>query len=338
MCDENIIALMTFLQLHTIQTLAPPLLPFSRCPTAAKAKHIKPCAARRHAVHCHRKPNFERWHINMEIKLTLDGKSRKEAAACIGSAIGQTPVYQRAPTYAYQIGDLTLDRHSVVTIGDSDTALPQVLSALTAAGFYTPESPVPATTSTNPDRYVVKLPAADFTPAALDNLQKLVASKATLLKKAIDTESLSIERKGKSLHFPWFNINPTPEEADAYAQLVTALGEMAKKQQRILATDKPVDNEKYAFRCFLLRLGFIGEGFAASRAILLRNLSGNGSHKSGEAPLRKPKQPVTVQEKSAETSEAVSTEVAPDPQTQPARKARLSVKKLFGALKLMALD
>jgi hypothetical protein len=80
--------------------------------------------------------------------------------------------------------------------------------------------------STEPNRFVVKLPAADFNETALDNLHKLVASKATLLKKALDDESLPIVRGRKTLNFQWFNRNPTPEEAAAFTQLVTALGEM----------------------------------------------------------------------------------------------------------------
>jgi hypothetical protein len=44
----------------------------------------------------------------------------------------------------------------------------------------------------------------------------------------------------------------------AYAQFVSKLCDMAKTQQRVLAVEQPVENEKYAFRCFLLRLGFIG--------------------------------------------------------------------------------
>jgi hypothetical protein len=166
----------------------------------------------------------------------------------------------------------------------------------------------------------------------LENLHKLVASKSTLLKKALDTDNLTILRNETSLTFPWFNVNPTPEEAETYAKLVTALGEMAKKQQRILATDKPVDNEKYAFRCFLLRLGFIGEGYAAARAILLRNLRGDGSHKSGHSPHKTAKPVVS------EVIESNETKVAPESDAQPITKPRFSLKKLFGALKLMAID
>ena len=36
---------------------------------------------------------------------------------------------------------------------------------------------------------------------------------------------------------------------------------MAKNQKRITAKPKQNENEKYAFRCFLLRLGFIGDEY-----------------------------------------------------------------------------
>ena len=43
-----------------------------------------------------------------------------------------------------------------------------------------------------------------------------------------------------------------------------------------------MDNEKYAFRCFLLRLGFIGAEYKAARKVLLRNLTGSSAFKSGK--------------------------------------------------------
>ncbi len=41
-------------------------------------------------------------------------------------------------------------------------------------------------------------------------------------------------------------------------------------------------NEKYAFRCFLLRLGFIGPEYKAQRKVLLRNLNGSAAFKNQE--------------------------------------------------------
>ena len=68
---------------------------------------------------------------------------------------------------------------------------------------------------------------------------------------------------------------------EAYTHFLTALCEMARTQKRITAKEKEVENEKYAFRCFLLRLGFIGEEFKRERKILLRNLEGSSAFKSG---------------------------------------------------------
>jgi hypothetical protein len=87
---------------------------------------------------------------------------------------------------------------------------------------------------------------------------------------------------GRKLRFPWFSAAASPEAIKAYTQLVAALAAMAKEQKRITAKEKTVDNEKYAFRCFLLRLGFIGEEYATARKILLTGLSGNSNFKSGE--------------------------------------------------------
>ncbi len=52
----------------------------------------------------------------------------------------------------------------------------------------------------------------------------------------------------------------------------------------MIAREKRVDNEKFAFRVFLIRLGFIGDDYKAARKILLSNLSGNSAFKNGAPP------------------------------------------------------
>ena len=54
---------------------------------------------------------------------------------------------------------------------------------------------------------------------------------------------------------------------------------MSKAQKRINTKEKAVENEKYAFRCFLLRLGFIGAEYKAERKLLLKNLTGSSAFK-----------------------------------------------------------
>lgn len=85
-----------------------------------------------------------------------------------------------------------------------------------------------------------------------------------------------------TVSFPWFEGRDLDaDEAKTYTHLIAALCDMARNQKRITAKEKVTDNDKYAFRCFLLRLGFIGAEFKDERKILLRNLSGNSAFKSG---------------------------------------------------------
>ena len=69
------------------------------------------------------------------------------------------------------------------------------------------------------------------------------------------------------------------EQDKAYDELDKA--GLSREQKRITVTEKAVDNEKYAFRCFLLRLGFIGDEYKVDRKILLRNLKGSSAFKNG---------------------------------------------------------
>lgn len=61
---------------------------------------------------------------------------------------------------------------------------------------------------------------------------------------------------------------------------------MAKEQNRVVAKECAADNEKFAMRLFLIRLGFIGDEYKTARRILLRNLTGNSSWRSGHRPER----------------------------------------------------
>ena len=93
-------------------------------------------------------------------------------------------------------------------------------------------------------------------------------------------DELLVEVDGEKISFPWFSETDSGT-ARACTNFISALCKMSKEQKRITATEKAVDNEKYAFRCFLLRLGFIGDEYKADRKILLKNLKGSSAFKSG---------------------------------------------------------
>ena len=273
------------------------------------------------------------------LTLTLHGRKRKEAADCVGDAIGVKPIFFRAGQ-AHDLDGIVIDRHGVLKIGDHDKRLPKILDALQAAGFYTPEEaeapleeaeaspnpveepppeapaepveapppepepepdevdplpekaeplpeeadPPPDEAETSPDeaetppeeaeappeeeepepetpepveeppseeaeplpepgqgeRLVIQMPLEGFPPEKIDNLCKLVASKETLIKKAIGVESLPIAFSPTTIDFPWVPEGAQSNEVMAYAQLVSKLCDMAKTQQRVLAVEHPV--------------------------------------------------------------------------------------------------
>ncbi len=128
----------------------------------------------------------------------------------------------------------------------------------------------------------IQMPAASLSSEAQANLTSLLAAKGWLIRKALGVESLPVEITPDTVSFPWFKDRDLDaDEVKAYTHLIAALCDMARNQKRITAKEKPTDNDKYAFRCFLLRLGFIGTEFKDERKVLLRSLSGNSAFKSG---------------------------------------------------------
>ena len=222
----------------------------------------------------------------MEYKFNVTGTDRKRLAAAISEFTGEKAEYQFMPTCAYVIGNFTLSKEGTLSCEDS-TDVTALLEKLTADGFTAEYEEVPiAETETEADEeeahgIAIQIPMAGFTETALQNLYTLVEAKGSLIKKALGVNSLPINQIDDRLDFPWFAEDSSPEKLNAYMHFVTALCDMAKKQKRITAKEKETDNEKYAFRCFLLRLGFIGAEYKGERKILLRDLSGSSAFRSG---------------------------------------------------------
>ncbi len=105
--------------------------------------------------------------------------------------------------------------------------------------------------------------------------------------RAVLSKRLSVLKTSHSdeIVFPWFAdaSDLSPDEIKAYTAFISALCKLSANAKRVSMTEKPVDNEKYAFRCFLLRLGFIGREHKITRKILLRNLEGSSAFKNGGA-------------------------------------------------------
>ena len=148
----------------------------------------------------------------------------------------------------------------------------------------TPAEPAPTEETlmeSNEDSLSISLPRSLFTETALQNLDALLLSKGRLIRHAFDIREATYTLEGDRITFAWLHGTITDEMAKAYAEFISKLCLMARTQKRVTSKEKIVDNEKYAFRCFLLRLGMIGNAYKQSRKILLQNLTGSSAFKSG---------------------------------------------------------
>lgn len=82
--------------------------------------------------------------------------------------------------------------------------------------------------------------------------------------------------------FTGFPTAPDHEHLTAFAQLAVLMNQQAISQKRIQAKDVNDENEKYALRTWLLRLGMNGPDFKETRKILMENLSGHAAFRTDE--------------------------------------------------------
>lgn len=211
----------------------------------------------------------------MKLNYNVTGPDRKRLVEALSALTDSKAKYLGVPTCAYQVGDYNIDKNGVLT-GPDNFELEKSLEefAATEREYDEPE------TTEEPDALVIELPRENFTDANLENLQKLIESKEALIKTALGVQDLSLEVTEDRIRFPWFTFPVTPEEIKAYSTFITALAKISREQQRVTSKPKKVENEKYAFRCFLLRLGFIGDEYKAERKILLSKLTGSSAFKS----------------------------------------------------------
>ena len=136
-----------------------------------------------------------------------------------------------------------------------------------------------------PTQVTLSFPVSFFAKDAIERMRAIVASKAGLLKKALDTETLDIVVDGDKVYFPWFTDHGIEGECDAYSKLAFAIAKMAITQTRVVAKEKQNPDEKLAMRLFLIRLGFIGDEYKSARGILMRNFDSAVSRKQAAAAV-----------------------------------------------------
>lgn len=219
----------------------------------------------------------------MRVEFNRTGAERKALVTAIGEILGTKPKYMGMPTAAYDFGGLIIDKNGGVEFEDNifpkDTN--DLLQKLSDRGFMAEGNEVSKESKETPQSENVGLTVAiPIEKVGVGNLTNLLDAKGELIKKALGVDDIRIKIDEEKVSFPWFSELPESDTAKTYTRFISKLCEMSKKQKRINNTENKVENEKYAFRCFLLRLGFIGDEYKADRKILLKNLSGSSAFKN----------------------------------------------------------
>lgn len=177
------------------------------------------------------------------MKIILNETERKPLAALLGEYTNTKPQYLRAPSYAYQIGDLLLTREGNIEGPDtvSQAEYDELLALLDANGycrketdFHPAQGPEVEATSTDETGLTITIPLEDVN---VGNLTNLLDAKGFLIKHALHIDDLRFELSEDNISFPWFSELPAPDEIHAYSTLIAALCKMSKDQKRISATE-----------------------------------------------------------------------------------------------------
>ena len=214
----------------------------------------------------------------MTITINAQGAERKRLVKCISDWLEVPAKYCGAPTFNYEVDYFTIDKNGNLTFDDmaDSEVIEGLIEHICNEGFDIDQSHTDE--DEEPVGLTVSMPKEKVNVA---NLSSILQAKGNLIEKALGIDDLPVEIEKDCVSFPWLPEMPDADTVKAYTEFIAAICKMSREQKRITAKEKPVDNEKYAFRCFLLRLGFIGDEYKTTRKILLKNLTGSSAFKDG---------------------------------------------------------
>lgn len=228
---------------------------------------------------------------------------RKAVIQAVGTILGAEVKYTGAPSFAYEADAWSINRNGYLAspVIDMDNRGPtfyaELMDRLSQQGFAAE------------DQLLVAVYPDAYNPSQLGNIQAILAGKATLLQHALGSNTapvaalvdVHVARDILVQHdldggfvISYSSPSLTADGITALLQLSVLVCAQAAILKQVRTKDNSVENEKYAMRCFLLRIGMIGAGYATARKELLRRLSGDSSFKSGPRPAETPAEGVTA--------------------------------------------
>ena len=137
--------------------------------------------------------------------LQTNPTDRREMVQAIAERLGSPAVYLRTPTYAYRIGNLTVERDGSIA-SDDDALLETLRPMLMERGWLTDatadseaEAPVAKAEPTEQDSETTQMelsfPVEDWTVPQLKNLMHTLYSNQQILRRMMESDALYIDRQ-----------------------------------------------------------------------------------------------------------------------------------------------
>ncbi|CAK7037296.1 virulence-related protein [Tissierella sp.] len=217
---------------------------------------------------------------------------RKEIVKVLSEHLCIKSKYLGAPSFAYEVGSFTVTREGkILNKAGDEVELEDILS--------------PEETTT----VEISFPMEGHDGKSIKNLLNMIYSREFLIKKAFGLEEDIVDEEfiktmneedfetfeeffdlpGKenckyiSFNREKITFNFVTEDIEASMKFFELLIDKSKELLYVSKKSINTDNEKYAFRTWLMRLGMIGDEYKNARKVLLKNLSGNGAfRKPGE--------------------------------------------------------
>lgn len=146
----------------------------------------------------------------IEIDFKVKGEERKKLAYAIGELLGMPVKYTRTPKFDYLIGSNVLDKNGVFHASEDMT---ESMLELVLERFYKGEpiqqSEQREDETEEADVLSISVPRNMFTDGKLENLQKLIEGKQTLLNTHSEWSSCRLLLPRIRFHFPGFHLRPS---------------------------------------------------------------------------------------------------------------------------------
>lgn len=252
--------------------------------------------------------------MNIETHTT----DRRALAQQISQLLGEPVMYAGAPSFAYRVGNTAIDRNGNLEVPDD---VPETLRPFLIEQGWLKAELISEPEEITADELAISFPVEGITVTALKNLTFMLYTRQNLINHMTGENRLWISdllvnrlqectpetpeaftellddcramgelegfdfREGiVTISFPFDETQP--EKWTAYAGLTHRTIRAAQEATRVTPKRIETDNEKYAMRSWLMRLGYGGPDLKAERRILLADLQGYAAFKTSDGMAR----------------------------------------------------